>query len=233
MVATATRRPPKTKRPADTRRAEQRRLIGLLRAHRRGCVASRDALLEHFGPAIWSATARVRYREDARQDLIFHVLNALRTYRERRGMTLHAYVVAALRFRVIDLMRGRDALGNPVPNFRKTNKRPQPTFVSIDGLTEHMAERHDCREYTPEALGREDDAGDGDLREWVLARLGGLPHAGPAVVAHYLDGLTMREVGQRLGVSESRVSQVITAARRVLRSAAEAEGFGRFLDPKG
>jgi RNA polymerase sigma factor (sigma-70 family) len=59
--------------------------------------------------------------------------------------------------------------------------------------------------------------GEGDVFERAAAPLGGT--ARDAMKLYYVGGLTMKEVGNRLGVTESRVSQIVARGRAELREA--------------
>lgn len=57
----------------------------------------------------------------------------------------------------------------------------------------------------------------GDLFVKLADRLA--PAGRNALAAYYVEGLKMREVAARLGVSEGRVSQIISGSKKILRAA--------------
>ncbi len=68
---------------------------------------------------------------------------------------------------------------------------------------------------------------DGELRDAMRAEITRLPEREQAVlILYYDDGLTLAEIGEALGVTESRVSQIHTKAVLQLRSRLAAAGMG-------
>lgn len=68
---------------------------------------------------------------------------------------------------------------------------------------------------------------DGELRDAMRAEISRLPEREQAVlILYYDDGLTLAEIGEALGVTESRVSQIHTKAVLQLRSRLAAAGMG-------
>ena len=68
---------------------------------------------------------------------------------------------------------------------------------------------------------------EGELREAMRAEITRLPEREQAVlILYYEDGLTLAEIGDALGVTESRVSQIHTKAVLQLRSRLAAAGMG-------
>ena len=46
-----------------------------------------------------------------------------------------------------------------------------------------------------------------------------------AIGLHYNDGLKLKEIGQILGLSESRVSRILDAARKKLQDYVQTRGY--------
>jgi RNA polymerase sigma factor FliA len=68
---------------------------------------------------------------------------------------------------------------------------------------------------------------EGELRTAMRAEISRLPEREQAVlILYYDDGLTLAEIGEALGVTESRVSQIHTKAVLQLRSRLAAAGMG-------
>ena len=68
---------------------------------------------------------------------------------------------------------------------------------------------------------------EGELREAMRAEISKLPEREQAIlILYYEDGLTLSEIGDALGVTESRVSQIHTKAVLQLRSRLAAAGMG-------
>src|SRR5204863_629343 len=64
----------------------------------------------------------------------------------------------------------------------------------------------------------------GDLKDRIAESIARLPEREKLVIAlYYYENLTLREIGEVLGVTESRVSQLHTKAVRRLKSRLQAE----------
>jgi RNA polymerase sigma factor for flagellar operon FliA len=67
---------------------------------------------------------------------------------------------------------------------------------------------------------------EGELRNAMRAEISRLPEREQAIlILYYEDGLTLAEIGDALGVTESRVSQIHTKAVLQLRSRLAAAGM--------
>jgi RNA polymerase sigma factor for flagellar operon FliA len=68
---------------------------------------------------------------------------------------------------------------------------------------------------------------EGELRGAMREEISKLPEREQAIlILYYDDGLTLAEIGDALGVTESRVSQIHTKAVLQLRSRLAAAGMG-------
>jgi RNA polymerase sigma factor for flagellar operon FliA len=66
----------------------------------------------------------------------------------------------------------------------------------------------------------------GDLKDRIAESIARLPEREKLVIAlYYYEALTLREIGEVLGVTESRVSQMHTKAVLRLRSRMQEESF--------
>ena len=66
----------------------------------------------------------------------------------------------------------------------------------------------------------------GDLKDRIADSIAELPEREKLVIAlYYYENLTLREIGEVLGVTESRVSQMHTKAVLRLRSRMQEESF--------
>jgi RNA polymerase sigma factor for flagellar operon FliA len=66
----------------------------------------------------------------------------------------------------------------------------------------------------------------GDLKDRIAEAIARLPEREKLVIAlYYYEALTLREIGEVLGVTESRVSQMHTKAVLRLRSRMQEESF--------
>lgn len=67
----------------------------------------------------------------------------------------------------------------------------------------------------------------GDLKDRIAESIARLPEREKLVIAlYYYENLTLREIGEVLGVTESRVSQLHTKAVLRLRSSMQSDAFG-------
>jgi RNA polymerase sigma factor for flagellar operon FliA len=67
---------------------------------------------------------------------------------------------------------------------------------------------------------------EGELRAAMRAEISRLPEREQAIlILYYEDGLTLSEIGEALGVTESRISQIHTKAVLQLRSRLAAAGM--------
>jgi RNA polymerase sigma factor for flagellar operon FliA len=67
---------------------------------------------------------------------------------------------------------------------------------------------------------------EGELRDALRAEISKLPEREQAIlILYYEDGLTLSEIGEALGVTESRISQIHTKAVLQLRSRLAAAGM--------
>jgi RNA polymerase sigma factor for flagellar operon FliA len=68
---------------------------------------------------------------------------------------------------------------------------------------------------------------EGELRTAMRNEISKLPEREQAIlILYYDDGLTLSEIGEALGVTESRISQIHTKAVLQLRSRLAAAGMG-------
>ncbi|NYG54795.1 FliA/WhiG family RNA polymerase sigma factor [Nocardioides perillae] len=174
------------------------------------------------------------------------LIDALEKFEPQRGLAFPTYAVPRIRGAIIDSIRAADwvprsvrtrvrdveraraelaerlgraatddevaaELGTTAAELR-TAAEPR-TFVSY-ASTDDLA---DLEELSP-AL---DDAfGDDGVRALLMPAVHALPERDRVVVAlYFFEGLTLAEIGQVLGVTESRVSQLRSRATRALREA--------------
>ena len=183
-----------------------------------------ERIIAHLGfaRAVASRSLDPRCRGADREDLIawgvFGLVQAARRYRGDLGAPFGAYAARRVRGQVLDALRDRDPLTRIERRaFREQQKiredLPQPYVeVSLDRLAElgdvdveeraAGAARADPRWHTV--------AGE-------LARLS--PIERRVVVLAYAKGLTLKEIGARVSLSESGVCHVRARALKKLRAA--------------
>jgi RNA polymerase sigma factor for flagellar operon FliA len=187
-----------------------------------------DRIIAHLGfaRAVASRSLDPRCRGADREDLIawgvFGLVQAARRYRGDLGAPFGAYAARRVRGQVLDALRDRDPLTRTERRaFREQQKisqdLPQPYVeVSLDRL----AELGDV-----DVAQRSATATRADPR-WhavagQLARLS--PVERKVVVLAYAKGLTLKEIGVRVSLSESGVCRVRARALRKLRAACAPE----------
>lgn len=187
-----------------------------------------DRILAHLGfaRAVAARSLDPRCRGADREDLIawgvFGLVQAARRYRGDLGAPFGAYAARRVRGQVLDALRERDPLTRSERRaFRAAQKETEdlpPPYVeiSLDRLAE-LGDEEVARGTAPRARA--------DPR-WtrVAARLQELSALERRVVVlAYAREMTLREIGARVGLSESGVCRVRARALKKLRAACVAE----------
>ena len=187
-----------------------------------------DRIIAHlqFARAVASRSIDPRCRGADREDLIawglVGLVQAARRYRGDRGASFGAYAARRVRGQVLDALRERDPLTRSARRAFRSAQRaseelPQPYMeVSLDRIGD-IAQR----QRRPEPR---------DARWSLVARaLRDLPPLERRVlVLSYGRGLTLREIGREIGLSESGVCRLRARALERVRSALDdgASGMG-------
>jgi RNA polymerase sigma factor (sigma-70 family) len=154
--------------------------------------------------------------DDLTQEGLLALYKAVRDRHDRsRGVGIMGYARLRVVGAMIDHLRAQ-GITSRSENLRMREGEPAPRErVGLEIVLQMVAEE------SP-------DAGDGPRAEFVatIRRLcPDLPASTRSILAHYyVDGLTMKEVGVEVGLSESRVSQRMTDATDALRAALLARG---------
>jgi RNA polymerase sigma factor for flagellar operon FliA len=185
---------------------------------RAGDASSRGTLIERYMPLARGLARRRRLvdtpladEDDLASAAFLGLIDAVDRFEPGRGVPFEAYASLRIRGAIIDELRRIDERG------RSVSAETQPRAVSLDGLVEE-----EWRHFLSTADDTVDEKFEHeDLRGRVQAALGGLPPRQREVLArYYSDALTLREAGQRMGVSEARACQLhgraITNLRRAL-----------------
>ena len=183
-----------------------------------------ERIIAHLGfaRAVASRSIDPRCRGTDREELIawgvYGLVQAARRFSGDRGAPFGAYAARRVRGQVLDALRARDPLTRTERRaFREQQKvsedLPQPYVeISLDRLAE---------------LGEADLPAPSNVRRAIdprwrlvathLRRL--TPVERRVVVLSYARGLTLKEIGQRVSLSESGVCRVRGRALRKLRAA--------------
>jgi RNA polymerase sigma factor for flagellar operon FliA len=188
--------------------------------------ASEERILAHLGfaKAVASRTLDPRCRGADREDLIaagvLGLVQAAQRYRGEVGASFGAYAARRVRGQVLDALRERDPLTRSARRaYREAQRVAEdlpPPYVEIS--LDRLAELGDGAIAEPDADAkdvRRDPRWYGVARE--LRSLAKLERR--VLVLSYGRGLTLREIGTQVGLSESGVCRVRARALRRLRSA--------------
>ena len=188
--------------------------------------ASEERILAHLGfaRAVASRTLDPRCRGADREDLIaagvVGLVQAAQRYRGEVGASFGAYAARRVRGQVLDALRERDPLTRSARRaYREAQRVAEdlpPPYVEIS--LDRLAELGDGAIAEPDAVAtdtRRDPRWHGVARE--LRSLGKIERR--VLVLSYGRGLTLREIGTQVGLSESGVCRVRARALRRLRSA--------------
>jgi RNA polymerase sigma factor FliA len=188
-----------------------------------------ERIIAHLGfaRAVASRSLDPRCRGADREDLIawgvFGLVQAARRYRGDMGAPFGAYAARRVRGQVLDALRERDPL----------TRSERRAFREAQKVTEDLPQP-----YVEISLDRLAELGEGDLPETATTRAArdprwsavaaGLQRLTPlerrVVVLVYARDMTLREIGLRVGLSESGVCRVRARALKKLRaSCAESE----------
>lgn len=176
---------------------------------------------------------------------VIGLMDAIEKFQPGRGLRFQTYAVSRIRGAIIDSLRSTDWVPRSVRNRIRDVERAQGALESRlarspseSELAEEMAiSVHELRDiyakvsYTSlvsmDELGVADELSpasgdaleDAETREALMEAVDGLPERDRLIVAlYYFEGLTLGEIGQVLGVTESRVSQLHTKATLALRA---------------
>ena len=185
-----------------------------------------ERILAHlaFARAVASRALDPRCRGADREDLIaagvLGLVQAAQRYRGEVGASFGAYAARRVRGQVLDALRERDPLTRSARRaYREAQKVAEdlpPPYVEIS--LDRLAELGDGAIAEPDAVVadiRRDPRWHGVARE--LRSLTKLERR--VIVLSYGRGMTLREIGVQVGLSESGVCRVRARALRRLRSA--------------
>lgn len=179
-------------------------------------------LVDHMAKRM--ATVSIPF-DDRRQDGMIGLIDAARDYDPTRGATFATFATMKIRSAMIDAERAGAGALIRVPRLAWAKMTAKERRASQPHVRFRWR-RSDTAGGADGPWGRDDDVidpaapiddepYDAEMIRLGLDRLGG--KMAEAMRLHYWQGLSMREVGRRLGVSESRVSQMHSAAIERLR----------------
>ncbi len=145
------------------------------------------------------------------------LVEAYRRYDAARGVPFQAFAALRIRGAMLDGLRQDDPVTREERARLRSGEAETPSLQRVDfeGGAEHTG--HDER--ADEQLERK------QLTQAMWRALGGLPERERKVLArHFLDEQPLRGIGDELGVTESRVCQIVGAAVGKLREAMADSG---------
>ena len=188
-------------------------------------IEARNALVAWFLPFVDNLCWRVFVRlpkfggldqPDLVNDCIPALIKLIEDYDPERGASFRSYSGRRLNGAMMDALRAREWVPRSDRLRQKTD--PDHRIVAMFRLqemeTEDPIEQLDCSWLPPAAC----EKSDGDRDRWWLDACRGLVKTDRLILLMYyrLD-LTMSQIGDNLGVSESRVSQRMKAILNPLR----------------
>lgn len=188
---------------------------------------SNERILAHLGfaRAVASRTLDPRCRGADREDLIaagvLGLVQAAQRYRGEVGASFGAYAARRVRGQVLDALRERDPLTRSARRaYREAQKIAEdlpPPYVEVS--LDRLAELGDGGIAAPDEVAAEGAHSDPRWLE-VARELRSLTKMERRVIVlSYGRGLTLREIGLQVGLSESGACRVRARALRRLRSA--------------
>ena len=170
-------------------------------------------------------------REDLTQEAYYHCLKAMKRFDPTKGIDISTY----LRYRIVGSMTDlQRKLGTPFTYYRESTHRKyhRGKFVSLDAMTDHRGIRYDAVED-----GRQPNEYWTISKIWLKKKIDYLIEKNiltkneKLVIRLFLDYKNQREIGDILGVTESRISQILKAIQlKILRSMDKAIPVPRECD---
>ncbi len=175
---------------------------------------------------------------------IFGLMDAIEKFDPERGWAFQTYAVPRIRGAIIDSIRSadwvprsvrtrlRDIENARVALHHELGREPDDdelagrAEISVRDLREVLGKQTQLGLVGEDELyaigdtgpGIEDALEDEGTRQLLMHAVRGLPERDQVVIAlYFFEGLTLAEIGQVLGVTESRVSQLRSRATRLLR----------------
>lgn len=183
--------------------------------------ANLEAEIDQWRHLVWYVVNRIRPRlpvsvseEELFSAGLFGLMKACRSYDPDRGAEFKTYAYHRIRGAIGDELRRLDYLPRSLRDRARAEGRDAPSILAIptdeDG--------NECLA-APTAASEVENR---DLLAALAQEIDALPEKMRLVMdLYYRQGLNMREIGVRLQLTESRVSQIHSNARTRLRKAME------------
>ena len=208
-------------------------------------VVQYSPLVKYVAGRVRSGLPQSVEQSDLISEGVIGLIDAIDRFEPERGLQFQTYAVPRIRGAMVDSLRSSDWVPRSLREKKRDIERAQAVLETRLGRTPSDAEVAaelgisvpDLREayrkvsYTNVAsidelgVGDElvpqapDRSGDSDLGPELLEAVHTLPERDRIIVAlYYFEGLTLAEIGQVLGVTESRVSQLHTKVTMTLKT---------------
>lgn len=142
------------------------------------------------------------------------LMQAVERFDPDRGLRFLTYAGPRMLYAILDALRANDWVPRLERTRAKTDDRKIIRQVSINRLVD--AHRKCDQSINEDGLGVFDPEDTRDF--WVEACRGLSKMQRLALMLHFRCGLTMKQVGKSLGVSESRISQVLSDTVKTIRA---------------
>lgn len=160
------------------------------------------------------ANSRRAYAEDIHATAIEGLVRAARGYDPSRGVPFPSYARRRIEGAVLDLFRERDHLSRHYRSVAKASgEEAWATPVSLE-VIENWEER-----FTDTGSSPEDEAADSRMVDMVDVAAKNLPPRTREVLRlYYAEDRTQKQIGVRLGLTETRICQILRAAHEAIRA---------------
>ena len=208
-------------------------------------VVQYSPLVKYVAGRVRSGLPQSVEQSDLISEGVIGLIDAIDRFEPERGLQFQTYAVPRIRGAMVDSLRSSDWVPRSLREKKRDIERAQATLETKLGRTPsdgevaaelgiavaELREAYRKVSYTNVAsidelgLGDElvptapDGSGDSDMGPELLEAVHQLAQRDQIIVAlYYFEGLTLAEIGQVLGVTESRVSQLHTKVTMTLKT---------------
>lgn len=163
---------------------------------------------------------------DLYQEGCIGLIEAVRSYRDDKGMRRQSYYFMKVKHRIVDGLRSFDHLSRRERAEAKVTGEYSVRVLSLDSFTKKDMESVEQLTEAPKPVAP--DELEGVVRDHLQFLVGkgliSFKHA-TAFLRHTLGDEKMKPIADSLGVTESRVCQLVKETSKMLRGAARREGY--------
>ena len=187
------------------------------------------AVLQHIG-LVHKTALHIKARlpdhvelEELVQIGMVGLLEAAKSFDASQGADLGTFASKRIRGAILDEVRRRSPLSRTDSSYIKAEQQVIEQFLATHGrqpTASEIANELDGSGQSPlsEAPGPEDEVQSVEASAWLAEEIAELPERGQIVLSlYYNDEMNLKEIGAIIGVSESRVSQILTKVVGKLR----------------